>query len=97
MLKLDITSRCIAKHHWYISKRIRLWSRYSTDRRDLEVGKQLNSIEYRSKNKRRENIHKEYNKWYFTVLYYIITVIRVNLCNKKFCNHKIHLLHIIIS
>ena len=32
-----------------------------------------------------EIIHKESDKWYFTVLYHIIVVIRVNACNKEFC------------
>ena len=48
-----------------------------------EIGNTLNSTLYSSKNKRGRSIHKESDKWYFTVLSYIIVVIRVNICYNK--------------
>ena len=51
--------------------------------RDLEVGNHLDSTEYRSKNKWGRSRHKESDKWYFTVSYYIVVVIRVNVCYNK--------------
>ena len=36
------------------------------------------------------SIHKESDKWYFTVSYYIIVIIRVNVCyNIKYHNYKL--------